>query len=90
MIIKSITPKGDSSWYIKWVSSLIIIVGMILSSLNIYPANLFFHLVGVAGWFVVGMLWHDRSLILLNAIAVVIFILGIGNYYLGPDIIMLP
>ena len=79
MTIKSITPKGDSSWYIKWISSL-----------NIYPINLFFHLVGVAGWFVVGMLWHDRSLILLNAIAVVIFILGIGNYYLGPEIIMLP
>ena len=78
-----VTPTHDLSWYIKWVSSIIIIAGMILSTLNIYPVNLFFHLVGVTGWFAVGMLWHDRSLILLNGIAIVIFILGIGNYYVG-------
>ena len=89
MTIKKVTPLGGLSWYVKWISSLVIIVGMIMSSLNIYPYNLYVHLLGVAGWLWVGFLWHDRALILLNAIAVVIFILGIGNYYLPPDMIML-
>lgn len=90
MTIKKVTPLGGLSWYVKWISSLIIIVGMVMSSLNIYPYNLYVHLLGVLGWLWVGFLWHDRALILLNAIAVVIFILGIGNYYLPPDMIMLP
>ena len=90
MTIKKVTPLGGLSWYVKWISSLVIIVGMIMSSLNIYPYNLYIHLIGVAGWLWVGFLWHDRALILLNAIAVVIFALGIVNYYLGPEIIMIP
>ena len=90
MTIKKVTPLGGLSWYVKWISSLVIIVGMIMSSLNIYPYNLYIHLLGVAGWLWVGFLWHDRALILLNAIAVVIFALGIGNYYLGLEIIMIP
>ena len=89
MTIKKVTPLGGLSWYVKWISSLIIIVGMVMSSLNIYPYNLYVHLLGVLGWLWVGFLWHDRALILLNAIAVVIFALGIGNYYLPPDMIML-
>ena len=84
-LITSITPKYDLSWYVKWVSSFFIIMGMILTSLDVslFPLNLFFHLVGVIGWFVVGMLWHDRSLILLNGIAVSIFLMGILKHFFG-------
>lgn len=83
--IESVTPKYDLSWYIKWVSSFFIILGMMLTSLDVslYPINLFFHLIGVVGWFVVGMLWHDRSLILLNGIAVTIFLMGIIKHFFG-------
>ena len=80
-MIKFTTPKGDLSWYVKWSASVFIIIGMIFSSLNIFPYNLFLHLIGVSGWFVVGMLWHDRSLIVVNAIAVFIFLSGIIKYY---------
>ena len=80
-MIKFTTPKGDLSWYIKWSESVFIIIGMLMSSLNIFPYNLFLHLIGVSGWFVVGMLWHDRSLIVVNAIAIFIFLSGIIKYY---------
>ena len=83
MKMNKVTPTYDLSWYVKWASSIVIIVGMILSSLNVYPINLFVHTVGVAGWLWVGFLWHDRALILLNGIAIAVFVLGIGNYYLG-------
>ena len=82
-VFKKVTPKGDLSWYIKWLSSIIIIVGMVLSSANIYPLNIWVHMFGVIGWLVVGMLWHDRALIVLNAISFVIYSLGILNYYYG-------
>ena len=80
-MIKFTTPKGDLSWYIKWSASVFIIIGMLMSSLNLFPYNLFLHLIGVSGWFVVGMLWHDRSLIVVNAIAVFIFLSGIIKHY---------
>jgi len=80
-LIKKVTPYKDVSWYIKWVSSLIIIIAMALTALNWNPYNLFFHLFGVIGWGIVGYLWHDRALMLLNGIAVGIFFAGIIGYY---------
>ena len=43
--IKSITPKGDVSWYVKWIASVFIIFGMMMTSLDVsfYPTNLYFH-----------------------------------------------
>ena len=77
--VKSITPKGDVSWYVKWIASVFIIFGMMMTSLDVsfYPMNLYFHFIGVSGWFIVGFLWHDRSLIVVNGIAMTIFAMGI-------------
>jgi hypothetical protein len=63
--------------FTKWVSSLVIISGMALTASNIYPLNMYMHLVGITGWLVVGFAWHDRSLIMLNAVAALIFTSGI-------------
>ena len=84
-VIKKITPRGDLSWYIKWFSSFIILTGMVLTSANVTPYNLFFHLVGVMGWGIVGMLWHDRALIFINGVATFIFLSGIIGYYFGGN-----
>jgi len=84
-VIKKITPRGDLSWYIKWFSSFIILTGMVLTSANVMPYNLFFHLVGVMGWGIVGMLWHDRALIFINGVATFIFLSGIIGYYFGGN-----
>ena len=83
-VFKKVTPKYDLSWYIKWASSFIILIGMVLTSVDeSEPYNLFFHLFGVLGWGVVGMLWHDRALIFINGIAVFIFASGIARFYFG-------
>ena len=82
-VIKKITPRGDLSWYIKWVSSMFIIFAMATASADMYPYNLFLQFIGLVGWLVVGMLWHDRALILLNSVAIFIFASGIVNYYYG-------
>ena len=37
--------------------------------------------VGVLGWLIVGMLWHDRALIVLNAVSLAIYLMGVVGYY---------
>ncbi len=82
-VFKKITPKYDLSWYIKWVSSVFIIIAMALTSANVFPLNIVFHLLGVTGWLAVGLLWHDRALIFLNGVAIFVFLSGIINHYYG-------
>ena len=80
-VFKKVTPKGDLSWYIKWASSIVILSGMVLTSASVEPWNMWTHLIGVSGLLVVGMLWHDRALILLNSVAIFIFASGLVNFY---------
>jgi hypothetical protein len=42
-----------------------------------------FSLIGTIGWFVVGMLWKDRALIMLNAVLVFILAQGIVRGLVG-------
>ena len=78
-VYKKVTPKGDLSWYIKWTGSVFLIVAMMMTSVNIFPLNLYVALVGMTAWLVVGILWHDRALIVLNAVSVAIYGVGIMN-----------
>ena len=82
-VYKKVTPRGDLSWYIKWASSITLIFAMLFTSANMFPINLFVANVGFIGWLVVGMLWHDRSLIVLNAVSLAIYTSGILNHYYG-------
>ena len=88
--VKKITPLHDLSWYVKWISSVIILIGMMLTSLEMAPYNLYLHLIGVCGWFAVGMLWHDRALIFLNAVAIAVFVMGIVKYHISCTNCMIP
>ena len=83
IVIKKITPRYDLSWYIKWFSSITLIVAMMFTAVEMFPINLFIANIGFIGWLVVGMLWHDRALIVLNAISVAIYLTGIVNSWFG-------
>ena len=83
---KTSTPSKHQhplSWYGKWISSIILIIAMIFTANNIYPYNLYFHFVGLMGWLWVSILWNDRSLITLNAVALAIYANGMIAYLLG-------
>ena len=82
-VYKKVTPKGDLSWYIKWASSITLIIAMLFTSANMFPINLWIANLGFIGWLLVGMLWHDRSLIVLNSVSLAIYSLGILNHYYG-------
>ena len=74
------TPLHTKDWYIKWVASVILLVGMILTAQNIYPINLFVNLTGLIGWLIVSIMWNDRALIVINAVGVSIYLNGIVGY----------
>ena len=75
------TPKLTKDWYIKWAASLILLVGMLLTSNNVFPINLFFHIVGLSGWLIVAMMWNDRALIIINSVSIAILTNGLIHYY---------
>ena len=72
--------EKDLTWKIKWTSTVVLMFGMILTSQNLYPYNLMFHVVGITGWTYVSIVWNDRALIVINSVALCIFINGIVAY----------
>ena len=68
------------SWYLKWASSIVLIFAMIATTNDLYPWNMFLQFIGVAGWLWVSIIWNDRALIIVNAVAVAIFLNGIVNW----------
>ena len=65
---------------IKWVGTSLCLVGMGLTSFNVYPANLFVSGVGSALWAVAGGLQRDPPMYTVEAVAVLIYLAGIGNW----------
>ena len=79
--LKKLAPTHTLDWYIKWIASVFLIAGVILTSNNIYPLNLFFHAAGMFGWFIVSILWNDRALLVINAVSLAILINGLVAHY---------
>ena len=78
------TPLYTKDWYIKWTASVLLLTAMVLRATGDYPlTDMCLSLVGCVGWLVVAMLWKDRALIILNAIASFILMTGILNSLVG-------
>ena len=61
----------------KWGSSIVLVFAMIATTNNLYPMNMILQGIGVAGWVWVAIIWNDRALIVVNAVAVAIMANGI-------------
>lgn len=92
-IVKSATPKGDLSWWIKWISSVIVLGAISIRSSNSPDAlllghplqvwDIFLSWLGAVGWWVVGFMWKDRALILLNGVIALMLFGGLLRYAVG-------
>ena len=80
-ILDKQTPTYTLDWYIKWIASIILVIGVILTSNNIYPLNLIVHAIGMFGWFIVAIIWNDRALLVINAVSLVLLINGLVSFY---------
>ena len=79
--IKKVLSQKTKDWYIKWVASVILVGGVILTSNNIYPLNLMVHAIGMFGWFIVAIIWNDRALLVVNAVSLALLLNGLVSYY---------
>ena len=78
-----VTPQGDITWWVKWLASITLLIGLTFTSTNIYPLNLYFMIIGTIAWAWVGYKWNDRSLLLLNGVSAVIALIGLLKYHIG-------
>jgi len=85
-IQKSATPKQDLSWYVKWTASCFILASMSIRGIPepsyLQLLDTVLSLIGVTGWMIVGLLWKDRELILLNGVGIVLFIRTLITEYM--------
>ena len=64
--------------YIKWSGTIICLIGIGLTSINIYPLNIYLGFIGSALWAYAGFKTKDYALFLVEFVAVVMYGIGIG------------
>jgi hypothetical protein len=67
---------------IKWLGTILCLLGIALTSFNIYPANILFGLIGSALWTLAGFIQRDIPLLLVEFVAVVLYFGGLVSYVL--------
>lgn len=71
----------DFEFCAEWISTAILMVGILMTAYNVYPLGVWFSLIGNLGWFIVAYMWKKWSLITIQAIATIIYISGLTNHY---------
>lgn len=66
---------------LEWASTTILIVGILLTAINIYPLNIYIQLIGNAGWALVAYIWRSWSLLVIQFVACMIYIFGLVYHY---------
>lgn len=62
---------------LKWAGTILCLLGIGLTSFNIYPANIFLSLIGSALWTLAGYMQDDTPLMLVEGVAVAFYALGV-------------
>jgi len=62
---------------VKWIATAIQLIGYALTGLNIVPWNVYAFIIGIALWFMVGVMWKDRAIMVVHVGA---FIAILGGY----------
>lgn len=70
---KSIVTRVD---IVKWIATVIQLVGYGLTGLNVVPWNVFAFMVGIVLWFAVGVMWNDRAIMVVHVGAFIAIVTG--------------
>ncbi|AKI01259.1 hypothetical protein IMCC20628_02561 [Hoeflea sp. IMCC20628] len=63
---------------LKWVASIIQIMGYTATGFGWTPWNLYLFVVGVFGWFAVGVLWNEKAIMLIHIVALAAMVAGMS------------
>ena len=61
---------------IKWISTALVLTGILLTNLDLYPLNIYFHGVGVIGWTIAGFLFKDKAILVNFGLQIPLFLFG--------------
>ncbi len=64
---------------VKWLATIIQLIGYGLTGLNATPWNIYAFLVGIVLWFLVGMMWKDRAIMVVHVGAFISLVVGFLN-----------
>ena len=62
--------------YLKWLSTFLVLTGILLTNLNMYPVNIMFHGAGVVGWTIAGFISKDKAILTNFGLQSPLFIMG--------------
>jgi hypothetical protein len=73
--------KKDLNWYLKWIGTVILIVGTAVNSMGFYPEGPIILALGGVIWLVVSIRWREASLIVTNAVMLSTGLAGLAWHY---------
>jgi len=77
-VTKKVTPKGDLSWYLKWIATAFILTAITSRAFHISQTlDIVATIIGSVLWCIVGVLWRDRSIFVLNSVVIAILAAGL-------------
>ena len=64
---------------VKWVATIIQLIGYGLTGLNYTPWNIYLFFIGIVLWFAVGVMWQDKAIIVVHVGAFISLLVGYLN-----------
>ena len=68
---------------LKWTSTVLVLTGILLTNLNLFPINIIIHGTGALGWTIAGYLTKDRALLVNFCLQLPLFAFGVGHYVIA-------
>lgn len=65
---------------IKWLGTILCLLGIALTSFNVYPLNILLSFIGSGLWALAGILQRDAPLFIVEAVAVLLYFSGIITF----------
>lgn len=67
--------KSDT--VLKWFATVMLITGAVLTSMDIRPWNIWFFNTANVAWVIVGLMWREWSLVVMNGVLIGIYCYGL-------------
>lgn len=65
---------------IKWIATILCLIGIALTSFNVFPLNILFGLVGSGMWTAAGYMQDDAPLVVVEFVATALYAFGLVTY----------
>ncbi|WP_075506315.1 DUF6552 family protein [Candidatus Pelagibacter communis] len=65
--------------YVKWIATIIQLIGYGMTGLNMTPYNVYLFFLGIFLWFAVGVMWKDKAIMVVHVGAFISLLVGYLN-----------